>query len=59
VTERQVKGLIENGELPYVCVSLNKQSLRARKRIAECDLNAFIENRRVEKPQPARRKRRT
>lgn len=56
ITPRQVASLIRSGRLPWVNVSVKAVSSKPRKRIAEADLFAFIEQRRVTQ-QPITRRR--
>lgn len=56
ITTRQVNTLIRRGRLPWVNVSHSAGTSKPRKRIAESDLFAFIEQRRVvEQPRQYRR----
>lgn len=58
ITPRQVVALMKQGKLPWVNVSAKKSTSKPRRRVAEYDVNAFIEARRVAPPPATTRRRR-
>jgi hypothetical protein len=57
-TERSIERLLSRGQLAYIDVCVIPGSVKPRKRIAEADLLAFLEVRRVMPPAPGPRMRR-